>query len=402
MATLLIISHTEHYLTDEVYYGWGATVREIDHLATLFDRVVHIAPLHDKHEMNRNALSYEAPNVIVRPVRPSGGRTLVSKLGILAAIPGYLRAIREEIRQADVVHVRCPANISLTALLFLMFSRKKPKVWLKYAGNWRPDTIFPLSYSLQRWMLRRFFVNAIVTANGTGDGDPKHVVSMLNPSLTVDEIRAALEAAKHKELRTPYRLLTVGRTESEKGIRQALEVVKTVGETHGEIHLDIIGDGPERKAFEEHAVRLGIVDRVTFHGWLGRSELNGFYAQAHILLLLSKTEGWPKVVGEAMAFGCVPICSNVSSIGYHLARFNTGSVVDRNSIDDAVRAVIDLLSNSKQWKQQSTNATHAAVGFTYEGYRERIAALLGLPYGSPHFRKDVLYIYPYSEELHVR
>jgi hypothetical protein len=41
---LLIISHTPHYHRDGEIVGWGATVREIDHLAALFESVVHIAP----------------------------------------------------------------------------------------------------------------------------------------------------------------------------------------------------------------------------------------------------------------------------------------------------------------------------------------------------------------------
>ena len=34
------------------------------------------------------------------------------------------------------------------------------------------------------------------------------------------------------------------------------------------LHLDIAGDGPEREALERQAARLGLTDRVTFHGWL--------------------------------------------------------------------------------------------------------------------------------------
>ena len=43
---LLIISHTPHYMNGTQLKGWGATVREIDYLAELFDEIIHIAPLY--------------------------------------------------------------------------------------------------------------------------------------------------------------------------------------------------------------------------------------------------------------------------------------------------------------------------------------------------------------------
>ena len=35
---------------------------------------------------------------------------------------------------------------------------------------------------------------------------------------------------------------------------------------------------------------------------------------SHVLILLSKSEGFPKVIMEAEVFGCVPIISNFSGI----------------------------------------------------------------------------------------
>ena len=46
IGRLLIISHPAHRTSDQVVAAWGPTVREIDHIASLFDEVVHVAPLH--------------------------------------------------------------------------------------------------------------------------------------------------------------------------------------------------------------------------------------------------------------------------------------------------------------------------------------------------------------------
>ncbi len=44
---LAIVSHTPHHRTADGLVGWGPTVTELDHLATRFDRVTHVAPVHD-------------------------------------------------------------------------------------------------------------------------------------------------------------------------------------------------------------------------------------------------------------------------------------------------------------------------------------------------------------------
>jgi len=84
---LLIVSHTPHYYREGEIVGWGATVREIDHLATLFESVVHIAPLH--HEpAPASAMAYESGRVRLHEVRPAGGERLRDKLSIFLRYPG--------------------------------------------------------------------------------------------------------------------------------------------------------------------------------------------------------------------------------------------------------------------------------------------------------------------------
>ena len=59
-----------------------------------------------------------------------------------------------------------------------------------------------------------------------------------------------------------------------------------------------------------------------FHGFLGRDQIFDLYAKSHLFLLPSDSEGFPKVVAEAAAFGCVPVVSDVSSIGQYVNSSN--------------------------------------------------------------------------------
>src|SRR5262249_8898979 len=117
---LLIISNMPHYRSEDRIVGWGPTIQEISHLAGLFDEVKHIACLHSG-EAPKSSLPYQAANVDFVPVPASGGVRWLDKLGILRLAPLYVRAILHHLKEADVVHVRCPANISLMAIVLLGF-----------------------------------------------------------------------------------------------------------------------------------------------------------------------------------------------------------------------------------------------------------------------------------------
>ena len=183
---LLIISNMSHYLDAGRVVGWGPTVQEIDHLANIFDEIRHIGFLHaDPPPLN--ALPYSSPKVHLVPVPPAGGEKLSDKLKILNLIPLYLRTILQELPWADAVHVRCPANLPLMAVVLLSLVPFPKYRWVKYAGNWRPNGRESWSYTIQRWMLQKNLHRGVVTVNGRWPQQPAHIFSFLNPSLTEEE-----------------------------------------------------------------------------------------------------------------------------------------------------------------------------------------------------------------------
>ncbi|MGQ9699016.1 MAG: glycosyltransferase family 4 protein [Armatimonadota bacterium] len=374
---LLIISHTEHYRSSDTLVGWGPTVRELDYLARLFNQVRHIAWLQDG-PTPASALPYTARNLRLVPVRPSGGDTIHGKLTALATFPAYARTILRELRSADVVHVRCPANISMLAIVLLAFVRRPKLRWVKYAGNWRPNGREPWSYTFQRWWLNLGLHRGIVTVNGRWPDQPPHVHSFLNPCLTSRELEEANQMTANKKLAAPVRLLFVGRVEEAKGAGRALCIMAELVRAGLRVSLDLVGNGPERPVFERMAVQLGVKDRVTFHGWLPRTALPSLYAQAHILLLPTRSEGWPKALSEAMAYGAVPVAGAVSSIPQILEDTGAGIALDPLDIPSFVDAIQRFVQEPDLWWKASTKGREAAQAFTYEAYIERVKNLLGL------------------------
>jgi glycosyltransferase involved in cell wall biosynthesis len=344
-------------------------VRELDFLATRFDELVHLAILHPEAPP-ASSLPYTAKNI--RPVLlpPAGGSQLADKAGILKLAPEYLGEIRRQMQTADIVQVRCPANLSLLALLSLILSSKPRYRWFKYAGNWRPTAGGEaFSYRLQRLLLARNWARGPVTVNGSWPDQPAHIFSLNNPSLSQKEIQQAKRLTAGKALDQPMQFLFVGRVESAKGLGQALRVLARLKDYNIPFRFDVVGGGSEQEHFREMAYILGIGEQVCLHGYLSREEMEPFYCRAHFLLHPSQSsEGWPKAISEAMTYGAVPLASAISSIPQILGEIGCGMALPGTAIDPYVSAILEYRARPERWLEESQRGQQASHRFTFEAY----------------------------------
>ena len=65
-------------------------------------------------------------------------------------------------------------------------------------------------------------------------------------------------------------------------------------------------------------------------------DVDSYYRSSDILLLASEREGFPMVVMEAMAYGVIPICTNVGGIPYHITDGKNGCLVKNVNSEDAI------------------------------------------------------------------
>src|SRR5690606_31597289 len=80
--------------------------------------------------------------------------------------------------------------------------------------------------------------------------------------------------------------------------------------------VHIIGAGAHGDLYQKTLEESGISS--IYHGTLSRKALHHMYEKCHFIVLPSQSEGFPKVISEALNYGCVPIVSNVSSIGQYI------------------------------------------------------------------------------------
>src|SRR5690606_24551404 len=80
------------------------------------------------------------------------------------------------------------------------------------------------------------------------------------------------------------RVLFVGRLTTEKHVEVTLEAIaKVVPEL--DVHFDIVGGGDQRRNLEQTAHRLGLDDRVTFHGRTSEEDLRAAYTRADVFAI---------------------------------------------------------------------------------------------------------------------
>lgn len=78
--------------------------------------------------------------------------------------------------------------------------------------------------------------------------------------------------------------------------------------------LELIGDGPDRRALEDGFASRGLSERVRWTGWLSDLGVRQRMGQASVFLLPSNFEGMPVAAMEALAMGCGVAASQASGL----------------------------------------------------------------------------------------
>jgi len=176
---------------------------------------------------------------------------------------------------------------------------------------------------------------------------------MFQPHLASEQMRFRLSKG-HPD--SPF-LIYVGRVSPEKEI----ERIKTVLEAIPKARLAIIGDGPHRKALEQHFAGTA----THFVGYLHGVELASAYASADAFVFPSRTETLGLVLLEAMAAGCPVVAANSGGIPDIVTDGANGYLFDPNDPQGAIAATQRLLAARDERETLRTNARAEAERWSW-------------------------------------
>jgi glycosyltransferase involved in cell wall biosynthesis len=157
----------------------------------------------------------------------------------------------------------------------------------------------------------------------------------------------------------------VGRLERQKGADWLFDLLPGVFAAQASHDLLVVGSGPERRALESQAHRLGIASRVHFTG--PRADIPGLLAAVNGLVLPSRWEGMPNVVLEAMASGKPVVATNVEGVAELLGPENAGQIVPAGDAQAFCEALVNLLGQPARAAELGRqNSRRIAEHFTLE------------------------------------
>jgi colanic acid/amylovoran biosynthesis glycosyltransferase len=138
----------------------------------------------------------------------------------------------------------------------------------------------------------------------------------------------------------PPRLACVAALRAPKG--HSVLLAAMVG---GREHLDLVGDGPLRASLEAEVERLGLADRVRFHGSLPEHAVADVLSRADAFVLPSviapdgDMEGIPVALMEALAAGLPAVATRHSGVPELIRDGHTGYLAEPGDVE-SLRAAI--------------------------------------------------------------
>jgi glycosyltransferase involved in cell wall biosynthesis len=136
--------------------------------------------------------------------------------------------------------------------------------------------------------------------------------------------------------------VTVANLNANKGVHVLLEAFAQVVPARPDASLDIVGDGPERRALEALADSLGVTERVTFHGALDRAAVRALLWKSSCFVSTSRHETFGIAIAEALATG-LPVVATRSGGPDELLADGAGRLVPRDDVHAIAEAMRDLV-----------------------------------------------------------
>ena len=363
---LLIVTYAPLIKQGDLFYSYAPYVKEMEIWIRYADETAFCCPTY-----------YSGKDLLLAPFQGGDFRIFpIPELQIKDISKPWkliktIRALFRGMQWADHIHLRCPGNVGLLGCFVQIFYPQKKKT-AKYAGNWDWKSKQPWSYRLQQRILRNTFLTRNMTVLVYGEW-PDRTENIL-PFFTASYSEKNKTKVLKPEMTDCVRLAFVGILSVNKSPLTSLEVLKTLKEKGISAHLTYCGDGPEKKLISEKVTEWGLGNDVEILGNVSSERVSEVLGKSHFLVFISKSEGWPKAVAEAMWWGCIPITTAVSCVPQMLGGNRRGYLVENNPEEIAI-IIQDCLKHQDRVSEMQENEMAWARQYTLERFDNEIREL---------------------------
>jgi len=370
----LIVTHLIHKRNSESEVGgYAPYIREMNLWTVNVSEVKIVAPIKNE-EFESIDLPYDALSKLSFTSVPLFKITEpIATLKAIVLMPLILLRTLNAMIWADHIHLRCPGNMGLVGVAVQIFFPFKTKT-AKYAGNWGENLGQPWSYRFQKWILRNTFLtrNMRVLVYGDWPHQSKNIV----PFFTASYSEAEIVPVKQRDMRGVIYLVFVGTLMKSKNPLTTVQVAAALWRKGVPVHLQLLGDGPERNALQTYVEENALQSIVSIRGNVTSEVVKQVLQESHFLVFLSNSEGWPKAVAEAMFWGCVPLTRPVSCVPWMLQEGDRGILAKTMDAEVLADDLYNLIRNSGCYHEMSSAAAVWSRKYTLEKFKEAIQAFI--------------------------
>ncbi|MFN2433252.1 MAG: glycosyltransferase family 4 protein [Gemmatimonadota bacterium] len=164
----------------------------------------------------------------------------------------------------------------------------------------------------------------------------------------------------------------LGRLKRYKQVELALRAFARVLPAVPRARLAIAGSGDYTAELVREAGRLGLGDRVTFHGWMDEAEKWRLMAESWGFLYTSPKEGWGLGSVEAQAAGVPVVVSDSPGLRETLVPGRTGFLVPHGDVDALAERLRALASDPLLVERMGAEGRAHAAQFSWERAAQRL------------------------------
>lgn len=199
----------------------------------------------------------------------------------------------------------------------------------------------------------------------------KNKLMRIYNGINIPRIRKSAQAECEFKL-LPDSVIFLGRLEHNKQPLALLEAARILKEKGLHLNFYFLGEGEQRSDMENRIRELELSDRAFLLGY--QQNPYPFIAQADVVCMLSKTEGFPTVFAEGMALGKPFISSNVGGVSEMSYDGKCGVIA--NTPEECAAAIEHIVLNRQTYAEMSEECLKRIDDFSMEKQHENLEKLL--------------------------
>jgi glycosyltransferase involved in cell wall biosynthesis len=162
-----------------------------------------------------------------------------------------------------------------------------------------------------------------------------------------------------------------------KGTESLLEALRLLRADGYDVHLTVVGPGPQLGRLLAICRSRSMEDHVTFTGSLAYGDrLLELYRRADVFVHPSLSESFPRVLWEAMAAHLPIVATDVGDVGSILRAESAGLVVPSRSSRELARAIARVIDDGPLRRALIRRGGELVRGYTVEKQGQRLWKLL--------------------------